>query len=61
MEREFFILLAFVATGTGLLVVVARNPIHSALSLVACFVQIAALFVLLGSPFLAVIQIFFYS
>ena len=60
MEQEFFILLAFVATGTGLLVVIAKNPIHSALSLVACFVQIAALFVLLGSPFLAVIQIFVY-
>ncbi|MEE8059898.1 MAG: NADH-quinone oxidoreductase subunit J [Nitrosomonadaceae bacterium] len=60
MEQEFFILLAFVATGTGLLVVVAKNPIHSALSLAACFVQIAALFVLLGSPFLAVIQIFVY-
>lgn len=39
---------------------VAKDPIHSALSLVACFVQIAALFVLLGSPFLAVIQIFVY-
>lgn len=49
-----------VAAGTGLLVVVAKDPIHSALSLVACFVQIAALFVLLGSPFLAVIQIFVY-
>jgi len=60
MEQEFFILIAIVAIGTGLLVVIARNPIHSALSLVACFVQIAALFVLLGSPFLAVIQIFVY-
>lgn len=60
MEREFFLLLAIVATGTGLLVVVAKNPIHSALALVACFVQIAALFILLGSPFLAVIQIFVY-
>lgn len=60
MELQFFILLALVAIGTGLLVVIARNPIHSALSLVACFVQIAALFVLLGSPFLAVIQIFVY-
>jgi NADH-quinone oxidoreductase subunit J len=60
MEQQFFILLALVAIGTGSLVVVARNPIHSALSLVACFVQIAALFVLLGSPFLAVIQIFVY-
>lgn len=60
MEREFFLLLAVVATVTGLLVVVAKNPIHSALALVACFIQIAALFVLLGSPFLAVIQIFVY-
>ncbi len=60
MEHEFFLLLATVAVGTGLMVVVAKNPIHSALSLVACFVQIAALFVLLGSPFLAVIQIFVY-
>lgn len=60
MEREFFLLLAGVATASGLLVVVAKNPIHSALALVACFVQIAALFVLLGSPFLAVIQIFVY-
>jgi len=60
LEREFFLLLAFVATGTGLMVVVAKNPIHSALALVACFIQISALFVLLGSPFLAVIQIFVY-
>ena len=60
MEQEFFILLAIVATGTGLMVVVAKNPIHSAMSLVACFVQISALFVLLGSPFLAVIQLSVY-
>lgn len=60
MEREFFLLFSAVATGSGVLVVLARNPIHSALALVACFVQIAALFILLGSPFLAVIQIFVY-
>lgn len=60
MEQAFFLLLASVAVGTGLLVVLAKNPIHSALSLVACFVQIAALFIMLGSPFLAVIQIFVY-
>ena len=35
MEREFFLLLAVVATGSGLLVVIAKNPIHSALALVA--------------------------
>jgi len=60
MEREFFLLLSAVAIASALLVVVARNPVHSALALVACLVQIAALYVLLGAPFLAVIQIFVY-
>ena len=60
MEREFFLLLAGVAVASGVLVVVARNPVHSALALVACLVQIAALYILLGAPFLAVIQIFVY-
>lgn len=60
MEQVFFFVFSSVAVGTGLLVVVAKNPIHSALALVTCFVQIAALFIMLGSPFLAVIQIFVY-
>lgn len=60
MEQEFFLLLAIVATVSGLVVVVTRNPVHSALALVTCLVQIAALYVLLGAPFLAVIQIFVY-
>ncbi len=33
---------------------------HSAISLMACFVQVAALFILLRSPFLVVVQIFVY-
>lgn len=60
MEREFFLLLSAVAIASALLVVVARNPVHSALALVACLIQIAALYVLLGAPFLAVVQIFVY-
>jgi NADH-quinone oxidoreductase subunit J len=60
MERAFFFLFAAVAVGSGLMVVMARNPIHSALSLIVSLVQVAALFILLGSPFLAAIQIFVY-
>ena len=60
MEREFFLLLSGVAIISALLVIVARNPVHSALALVACLVQVAAIYVLLGAPFLAVIQIFVY-
>jgi NADH-quinone oxidoreductase subunit J len=60
MEKAFFLLFAAVAIGSGLMVIMARNPIHSALSLIVSLVQVAAIFVLLGSPFLAAIQIFVY-
>ncbi len=60
MEQVFFLLFAGVAVGSGLLVVLSRNPIHSALALMVSLVQVAAIFVLLGSPFLAAIQIFVY-
>ncbi len=60
MEFGFFLFFAAVAVASALLVVIARSPIHSALALMVCLVQVAALFILLGSPFLAVIQIFVY-
>jgi len=60
MEQAFFLLFAIVAIASGLMVVVARNPIHSALALVVCFVQVAAIFLLLRAPVLAVVQIFVY-
>ena len=60
MEFGFFLLFAAVTVASALLVIIARNPVHSALALMACLVQVAALFILLGSPFLAVIQIFVY-
>ncbi len=60
MEALFFLLFATMATVAALGVVLAKNPVYSALSLIACFVQVAALFVLLRSPFLAVAQIFVY-
>jgi NADH-quinone oxidoreductase subunit J len=60
MDQGFFLLFATVAVITAITVVVARNPVHSALALMACFLQISAVFVLLEAPFLAVIQIFVY-
>lgn len=38
-------------------VVLARNPVHSALSLVVTFVNVAAIFVILRAEFLAAVQI----
>jgi NADH-quinone oxidoreductase subunit J len=60
VETPFFLLFAAMAIVAALGVVLAKNPVYSALSLIACFVQIAAIFVLLRSPFLAVVQIFVY-
>ncbi len=60
MEFGFFLFFAVVAIASALVVVIARSPVHSALALMVCLVQVAALFILLGSPFLAVIQIFVY-
>ena len=60
MEFGFFLLFAAITVASALLVVIAKSPIHSALALMVCLVQVAALFILLGSPFLAAIQIFVY-
>ncbi|MBE7415375.1 MAG: NADH-quinone oxidoreductase subunit J [Deltaproteobacteria bacterium] len=60
MEKLFFLMFAAVAIASGLAVVTARNPVHSALALIVCLIQVAALFVLLRSPFLAAVQIFIY-
>jgi NADH-quinone oxidoreductase subunit J len=45
----------------GLLVITNRNPVTSALFLVALFIFMAGLFVLLGAFFLAAIQILVYA
>lgn len=60
MGQGFFLLFAMASVITALIVVLARNPVHSALALMACFLQISAIFVLLEAPLLAVIQIFVY-
>jgi NADH-quinone oxidoreductase subunit J len=57
----FFFLIAAVAVVTALGVVVSPNPVHSGIFLVLCFLNVAATFVMLGSEFLAVIQIIVYT
>jgi NADH-quinone oxidoreductase subunit J len=60
MEQAFFLFFAVVAVVSACGVVLAKNPVRSAVSLMACFIQIAAIYVLLHSPFLAVVQLFVY-
>jgi len=56
----FFYLFACICVASAFMVVAARNPVHSVLFLILTFVNAAALFVLLGAEFLAMILIVVY-
>jgi len=60
LQAIAFYLLAFVTLAAGLLVVSARNPVHSVLFLITAFFSAAGLFVLLGAEFLAMLLIVVY-
>ncbi len=55
-----FYLMAVVTVVAGLLVVTARNPVHSVLFLILAFFSAAGLFVLLGAEFLAMLLVVVY-
>jgi NADH-quinone oxidoreductase subunit J len=55
-----FYLFAAVAVASGVMVVTARNPVHSVLFLILAFINSAGLFVLLGAEFLAMILVVVY-
>jgi NADH-quinone oxidoreductase subunit J len=55
-----FYLFAAVAVASGVMVISARNPVHSVLFLILAFFNAAGLFVLLGAEFLAMILVVVY-
>src|ERR671917_680281 len=59
-EAAFFWVFAVAALVAGLLTVLARNAVHSALFLISSLISIAALFILLGAEFIAGVQILVY-
>jgi NADH-quinone oxidoreductase subunit J len=61
MEILIFSILAVVAVACSILVISQRNPVASALFLIATMVCLAILFVLLNAAFLAMIQIIVYA
>jgi NADH-quinone oxidoreductase subunit J len=56
----FFYLFSIVVVLSGLMVITARNPVHSVLFLILAFFNAAGLFVLLGAEFLAMILVIVY-
>lgn len=59
-EAVFFWVFSIAAIFAGLLTVMARNTIHSALFLISSLVSVAALFILLRAEFIAGVQILVY-
>lgn len=61
MELAFFIILALAAIVSALMVILQKNPVYSALSLIVTLGSIAVLFILQRAYFLAFIQIIVYA
>jgi NADH-quinone oxidoreductase subunit J len=59
-EAVFFWVFALSALVAGLLTIMARNAVHSALFLISTLLSVAALFILLGAEFIAGVQILVY-
>ncbi|HEV7373582.1 MAG TPA: NADH-quinone oxidoreductase subunit J [Pyrinomonadaceae bacterium] len=61
MIALLFILFAGLAIGCALSMVVQRNPLYSAISLIGVFISLASLYVMLAAPFIAAVQIIVYA
>ena len=53
----FFYLFSLLAIASAVMVITARNPVHSVLFLILTFFNAAGLFILLGAEFLAVVKL----
>jgi NADH-quinone oxidoreductase subunit J len=60
LQALAFYVFAAVAIAAGMMVVTARNPVHSVLFLILAFFNAAGLFVLMGAEFLAMILVIVY-
>jgi len=56
-----FFVCALLAVAGAVLLILAREPIHSALALVLVMMALAVLYLLLGAPFVAAVQIIVYA
>lgn len=56
-----FYLFALITIGSAVAVITMRNPMYSAISLLVCFLSMAALFLLRHAEFIAVVQVFVYG
>lgn len=60
IQAAIFYLFATVVCASALMVIVARNPVHSVLWLILAFFNAAGLFLVIGAEFLAMILVIVY-
>ena len=60
IELLMFFLFAIIIIASAIMVIIARNPVHSVLFLILAFFNCAGLFILQGSEFLAMILVVVY-
>ncbi|MFY9531604.1 MAG: NADH-quinone oxidoreductase subunit J [Candidatus Acidiferrales bacterium] len=56
-----FFACAAMAVGGALILILAREPIHSALALILVMISLAVLYLLLGAEFIAAVQVIVYA
>jgi NADH-quinone oxidoreductase subunit J len=61
IDAVLFYAFAALTLGSALVVVGQRNPLYSALALIVTLISLSAIFALLGSPFIAVLQLIVYA
>jgi len=60
-DKILFYVLALVAVGAAVGMLLARNAVHSALFLIVNFAVVAVFFLILGAPFIAMVQVTVYA
>jgi NADH-quinone oxidoreductase subunit J len=61
MEKTLFIIFAVIAVASALNILIQRNPLYSALSLIGTLAALSALYVMLRAQFIAAMQIVVYA
>jgi NADH-quinone oxidoreductase subunit J len=61
MSAILFILFGGLAIGCAVSMVVQRNPLYSAISLIGVFISLACIYVTLAAPFIAAVQVIVYA
>jgi len=61
MDAILFYAFAAIAVGSAVVVVAQRNPVYSAFALIVTLCSLSVVFALLGSPFIAVLQVIVYA